>query len=365
MNTSARRGFTLVELLIVIAIIGLLMGLLLPAVNAARERARQLTCTNNLSQLGKAMVSYATSGKGTFPGWMQLQKIDPNAYSFDPYRPTAGVRDVEISWAAKLLPQLDQKATWESLLVGNLGLAQNLVGGTDNIPQIDIFLCPSDARTNPNDPALTYVANTGAADFVRGNNTDPDSDYKANGICHDQRTGPTPMLSPQGPAVRYGTDVKDGSATTLLLSENIHKDETDPSGAGGINSSWLRTSVLYSSPAQAEQVFGMVWVVDPSNPLSPANNVQERFNRNQSQSITFADKGALFARPASAHPEVFNVVFVGGNTRSISENIAYRVYQQLMTPNGAKCVWPANLSLALPNAFLNADPTQQLSDSDY
>ena len=60
-------GFTLVELLVVIAIIGILMGLLLPAVQSARESARQATCSNNLSQLGKAMISYATSGKGVFP----------------------------------------------------------------------------------------------------------------------------------------------------------------------------------------------------------------------------------------------------------------------------------------------------------
>ena len=78
---SPRRGFTLVELLVVIAIIGALVGLLLPAVNAARERARQLTCTNNLGQLAKAMTSMVTSGKNEYPGWMQLQRIPSGPYS--------------------------------------------------------------------------------------------------------------------------------------------------------------------------------------------------------------------------------------------------------------------------------------------
>ena len=62
------RGFTLVELLVVIAIIGSLMGLLLPAVQSAREAGRRNTCMNNVSQLGKAVFLHDNAGKG-IPGW--------------------------------------------------------------------------------------------------------------------------------------------------------------------------------------------------------------------------------------------------------------------------------------------------------
>lgn len=78
---SIRRCYTLVELLVVIAIIGILLVMLLSAVQAAREAARRLQCINNEKQQGLAMLNHE-SAHGAFPsrGWGHLQTIDKEDY---------------------------------------------------------------------------------------------------------------------------------------------------------------------------------------------------------------------------------------------------------------------------------------------
>src|SRR5262247_3134396 len=82
------RAFTLVELLVVIAIIGVLVALLLPAVQAAREAARRMRCSNNLKQLSLGLLNYE-----------------------DVYKtlPPAGINTNQMSWVVMLLPYIEQK----------------------------------------------------------------------------------------------------------------------------------------------------------------------------------------------------------------------------------------------------------------
>ena len=94
-----RSAFTLVELLVVIAVIGMLVALLLPAVQAAREAARRTQCTNNLKQIGLALQNHHDARKRLPAGWISFQ---PNSQIPDPEgEPGWG-------WAAKILPYLEE-----------------------------------------------------------------------------------------------------------------------------------------------------------------------------------------------------------------------------------------------------------------
>jgi prepilin-type N-terminal cleavage/methylation domain-containing protein len=353
MSRSFRRGFTLVELLVVIAIIGVLMGLLIPAVQAARERGRQVTCLNNLKNLGMAMVDHATKGNESgFPGWMQLVKIDQSIDDF--YPGTNTVRDIDVSWAGRLLPRIERRSEWDTLVQNPYQLLGDM-SGTD-LPRIDVFLCPSDSQVNDESPSLTYIANTGGADQVPTSNFG--SDAKANGMCHNlvpSFGGPSP--------VKMGTDVKDGSGLTLLLSENIHKDQ--PGIPNTYANNWLRTEALgRGTPDIAEQYFGMVWVYDDSGNWQSPTALQAPIGRDPNPPPSYSEGGSFYARPASGHPDIFHVAVVEGAARAIGSNIEYRVYQQLLTPDGGKCVWTEDPTEPLPDAFLNADSQMRLKDSD-
>jgi prepilin-type N-terminal cleavage/methylation domain-containing protein len=358
MTTSSRRGFTLVELLIVIAIIGLLMGLLLPAVQAARERSRMAVCNANQKELALAMTSAKLTGKGTFPGWAyEVRTVSGNTFA--------------VPWTVKLLPLIEEVTLRDQILNGDVDPNQP--------PVISLFTCPSDASTNPNVGTLSYVVNSGMPDPLGTIPANVEkSDLEANGVCHDQRSGR------KGPAVKSGaSDIKDGETKTLLLSENVHRD-TQNSSFG--NATWIgpvqeipltpkanNPAVNATMTRNPEQRFGMTWVYDkgyddvfdpPASDFQPINRGDDEFTDGE-----YTGAGMRFARPASVHPEVFIVAFCGGNTKEISESIDYRVYQQLMTPNGMKAAFYNS-----PNASIEEEVrvtqgkgfmTPPLNESDF
>ncbi len=135
-STSNRsRGFTLVELLIVISIISALIALLLPAIQAARESARRTVCANNLRQMGLGLLAFHNAQQHFPPGitdW--VTSSNPNGR--------------QLAWSIFLLPFVEEQSAWRQFDL-NLSFAdQSNLSSTSQI--VPIYLCPSTSRYQAN-----------------------------------------------------------------------------------------------------------------------------------------------------------------------------------------------------------------------
>lgn len=237
-----QKAFTLIELLVVIAIIGLLVALILPAVQSAREAARRTACHNNLKQLALALHSYHEQ-KNVLPSGSYV--IGPSFVTLSGW-----------GWGAMLLPFVDQGPLYNTLDF-HIGTAvdANRSKITTSFP---LWKCPSDPAES-----LIDVEISGHANAL---------------VSTGHYAGVTSMLSAMS-NTRF-RDVTDGLSQTLMVGERIHQPRTSSSLA--FTSSWI------GMIAEADiYVFNSIPYV-AANALHPINKGTDSFSSRHSGGTQFA-----------------------------------------------------------------------------
>jgi prepilin-type N-terminal cleavage/methylation domain-containing protein/prepilin-type processing-associated H-X9-DG protein len=311
-------AFTLVELLVVITIIGILIALLLPAVQAAREAARRMQCANNLRQIGLALANYE-SAVGCFPPGDITDRQSITGFP-------------RISWNYQLLPYLEQRAVFDAVTMrqstasawGNL-VSNDPVNCTASggIAPCSIvlsgWLCPTDHMGG--DTARPNLCVPAGAAFARSN-------YPAFFGNNDQaatwsRSGLRAAFGFNQPATI--ADIKDGTSNTMAVGEYL---------TGALSSDW-RGNFWFDEPGM-NQIYTKY---PPNTPLEDAfssgvcrptaSPSLPDANLPCNETGDFMTGAGMTAAARSRHAGGIQVTFCDGSVQLISDSIGLNVWQAL------------------------------------
>lgn len=260
--TPFRRGMTLVELLVVIAVIGILVALLLPAVQAARESSRRSMCLNNLRQVGLAVLNYEGQQKKFPPGKQySAPRTDPTTFAY--------------SWSCVILSHLEEGAVQEQLNFKKPMIdPANLPAASQVIP---VFLCPSASRLEEHRSPDGRIFNLngqageglGCMDYLGVSGPDKDKDNPASGELYGSQRGilignkglPDEEKIQVPPAITVAR-ITDGTSKTIMVVECTGRgaDVNKEGGVKSLNGAWASGgNVSHIKKGVNEEVPPLVW----------------------------------------------------------------------------------------------------------
>ena len=328
-----RRGFTLVELLVVVAIIGTLVAILLPAVQAAREASRRTSCTNNLKQLGLAIHNFQAA-LGIFPPSFVIE-------------PGESLATNNGSWSihGRLLPYVEQGNAYIQV---RLDVAwDDPVNKSTGVPtmRIQAFMCPSeihdtvrlDSSTNPKVYPQNYGFNFGTwlvydprtdqggdgSFFVNSRLTPAQfGDGLSRTLCAAEVKAFTPYFrNTRDPGTTIPSSVDDLAAFASGAQFKLGPSTNDNTG----HTEWPDGRVHHS---------GMTTVFTPNMQVlyrhTDGNLYDIDYNSQQEgKSDSKPTYAAVTAR--SFHPGLVNVVMMDGSVKSMNDRIQLDVWRSLST----------------------------------
>jgi prepilin-type N-terminal cleavage/methylation domain-containing protein/prepilin-type processing-associated H-X9-DG protein len=274
---SKNPAFTLIELLVVIAIIGVLIALLLPAVQSAREAARRSQCVNSLSQIGVALHTYESAHEVLPPGVV------------DPTSPIANKEaGYHVGWIVQILPFIDQRNAFHhfNFDTGTYAAANTTVRSLN----MQAFSCPSDPRSysTPGVPAPSSYAG-----------------------CHHDVEAPIAVDNHGvlflNSAIR-GDDILDGRSQTIMVGE--HKAEADLGWASGTRATLRNTGLAINGGGRMVMPGTPAVTTADGKPLDPTDP-------------------AFVGGYSSYHSGGANAAFADGSVRFLKSTMSARVLRLL------------------------------------
>ena len=294
-----RRGFTLVELLVVIAIIATLIGLLLPAVQSARESARRMGCANNVRQIALALHGFNDARKELPPAASE-KSIDPKQLE-------------GWSWIVRVLPYMEQKALSELMSSGSAGSGWSATAASISG---SVAAAAKESLPGLNCPSCTVTSQDVLAAFnaLAGTYSASKTNYAGNaGLMSLGSAQAALMVKASQGTIRHCDgirlkDVTDGLSKTFLVGE-----------AGG-----RADPILPGAPEDRRQPGLWVGVMNPRQD-NPVNRTITRITRYKVNSGAYDSFGSW--HPGGANFAMCDgaVVFINDSIESTSEGTYYSV----------------------------------------